>query len=140
MSHIRKDTLARTQSWNKHLRPEGKQRQASAERRAAKRDIRDQEDECERAHKVPEATDPGVEAVVEKASWPGYKVRLKAGEQRKVPPGTEVVVLWVYPDKRKDGIGGGVQAVAPDGRDYRFGWNELEPGAEDIVHAHAPLP
>lgn len=40
MAHKRKDTLANTVEWAKHLRPEGKRRQAKAERQAGRASIR----------------------------------------------------------------------------------------------------
>lgn len=40
MAHKRKDTLAKTNEWAKHLRPFGKRQQAKAERRAAKKEIK----------------------------------------------------------------------------------------------------
>jgi len=39
MTHVRKDTLAKTKEWAKHLRPFGKRVQAKSERRAAKAQI-----------------------------------------------------------------------------------------------------
>jgi hypothetical protein len=40
MAHVRKDTLAKTSEWAKHLRPFGKRKQAKAERRAATKEIK----------------------------------------------------------------------------------------------------
>jgi len=45
MSHTRKDTLAKTVEWAKHLRPFGKRRQAKAERAAASKEIQTQKKE-----------------------------------------------------------------------------------------------
>ena len=42
MSHTRKDTLAKTRQWAKHLRPSGKREQAKAERRAVMKEIKNQ--------------------------------------------------------------------------------------------------
>jgi len=39
MAHVRKDTLAKTIAWAKHLRPFGKRKQARRERAAAKKEI-----------------------------------------------------------------------------------------------------
>lgn len=39
MAHVRKDTLAKTIEWAKHLRPFGKRKQARRERAAAKKEI-----------------------------------------------------------------------------------------------------
>ena len=39
MAHVRKDTLAKTIDWCKHLRPFGKRAQARRERAAAKKQI-----------------------------------------------------------------------------------------------------
>jgi|TARA_R110002153_G_scaffold36642_2_gene108140 hypothetical protein len=42
MAHTRKDTLVKTAGWQKHLRPFGKRKQAKRERKAAKKEIRDE--------------------------------------------------------------------------------------------------
>jgi hypothetical protein len=40
MAHVRKDTLAASREWAKHLRPWGKKEMAHAERQAVKKEIR----------------------------------------------------------------------------------------------------
>ena len=42
MSHVRKDTLAKTREWAKHLRPFGKRKQSKMERQAVAREIETQ--------------------------------------------------------------------------------------------------
>ena len=46
MSHKRKDTLAKTREWAKHLRPFEKRKQSHRERRAAIEDIHKQNTEA----------------------------------------------------------------------------------------------
>ncbi len=47
MAHKRKDTLTSSPEWWDHLRPENKRRTAKAERRAARREIKEYNNKCQ---------------------------------------------------------------------------------------------